>query len=251
MHPQFYDRQGRRIPEHEARDRNGIIRDGVVMRTRMMARDGAPHLRFTDARQFWDRHKDTLLVTDARALGGTEGNKPGFRILDSPLNRQAVNDAYRAYEDDLTNAWRNNPPTGSGSSGPRGVVSSNPPPGAYPYSPAAEGAACTVDGRSGRLVRQGNWLVCNPTTDARASDGEMTCPDCDGDGEIDGEECPRCEGSGEIDTDDDEYEKSEDRRSVDRRRMTIDEMRVNHARNMNRIYDQITHELQNAWRQGK
>jgi hypothetical protein len=39
----------------------------------------------------------------------------------------------------------------------------NPPPGAQPYSAAAEGTSCSIDGTAGSLVRQGNWLVCRPT----------------------------------------------------------------------------------------
>lgn len=256
---EYFDRRGRSLTAQEARDHNGIIRDGVTVRVRMQMRDSAS--QFTDARQFWDRNKATLVVTDAAALGGTKGNQPGFRILDSAVNAQDRADAYQQYNDDLTNAWRTPPPpTGAGASGPRGVVSSDPPPGAYPYSAAAEGAACTVNGRPGHLVRQGNALVCTPTTtDARTSDGSVTCPDCDGDGELDdGEECPRCEGSGEIDTDDDEYEDGQKPRrrgfpddgSRDRA-LSLDQMRASHASNMDKIYQQITHELENAWKEGK
>src|SRR5215813_2341988 len=36
------------------------------------------------------------------------------------------------------------------------------PPGAYPYSVAAEGGPCTVNGERGVLVREGNYLVCKP-----------------------------------------------------------------------------------------
>ena len=47
------------------------------MRVPAHLRDHAP--RFRDGRQFWDRHRDGLLVVDARRVGGTEGNKPGFQ----------------------------------------------------------------------------------------------------------------------------------------------------------------------------
>ena len=33
----------------------------------MLARD---NMRFGDARSYWDRNKDALLVTDARGIGG-------------------------------------------------------------------------------------------------------------------------------------------------------------------------------------
>ena len=37
------------------------------------------------------------------------------------------------------------------------------PPGAYPYTAAAEGGPCTINGEPGTLVREGNYLVCKPT----------------------------------------------------------------------------------------
>jgi hypothetical protein len=35
-----------------------------------------------------------------------QGNKPGFRVADSPINRRAVHDAHAAFVHDLENAWR-------------------------------------------------------------------------------------------------------------------------------------------------
>jgi hypothetical protein len=163
---EYFDSAGRSLTAHQARDQNGIIRDGVTVRVRMTMRDSAD--RFTDGRSFWDAHRSSLLVTDARALGGTEGNKQGFRILDSAVNRQEVNDAYRAYEDDLTNAWKVKPATGS-------------------------------------------------SAPVRNRDDERAIS-----------------GPGPRDS-----------------RMTLDQMRASHQQNMDLIYDQITHQLTNAWRAGK
>ena len=243
---EYFRRDGQPLPREQALDRNGIIRDGVVARTRMTMRDSAN--RFTDGRSFWDANRASLLVTDAAALGGTKGNQPGFRVADAPINAQDRAAAYRAYEDDLTNAWKGN----VGSS--RGT----PPPGAYPYSAAAEGTACTINGRPGRLTKAGEGLVCEPTTkDARTSDqGTMTCPDCGGNGIQAGHACPRCGGTGEVDTDNDE-EEYEDRRQVDSGKgitagsgghMTLDQMRASHQQNMDRIYADHERELREAWR---
>jgi hypothetical protein len=236
---EYFRRDGQPLSREQALDPRGILRDGVIARTRMQMRDSAS--RFTDGRSFWDANRASLLVTDARAFGGTEGNKPGFRILDSAVNAQDRANAYRDYEDDLTNAWKGN----FGSS--RGT----PPPGAYPYSAAAEGTACTVNGEPGRLVKQGAWLVCTPTTkDARTSDeGTMTCPDCGGNGIQAGHACPLCGGSGEVDLDnDDEYEDATTATTTASR--NLDQMRASHQQNMDRIYAQITNELENAWRNG-
>jgi hypothetical protein len=119
---EHFSRDGKRLSRAEALDERGIIRDGVIARTRMTMRDSAH--RFTDARRFWDANRDTLLVTDARALGGTEGNKPGWRVADSPINQQAIADAHAAYEDDLVNAWKN--PLGFGSIEQRGSQERDP-----------------------------------------------------------------------------------------------------------------------------
>ena len=250
---EYFRRDGQPLSREQALDRNGCIKDEVVARTRMTMRDSAS--RFTDGRQFWDANRASLLVTDAAALGGTKGNQPGFRVLDSAVNAQDRADAYRAYEDDLTNAWRTPPPpTGSASSGRDAV--SGAPPGAYPYTAAAEGAACTIDGRPGRLVKQGNALVCEPTTtDARTSDG-MTCPDCGGNGIQAGHACPTCGGTGEIDFDEDEEETAEASRADatttrSDRALNLDQLRASHQRNMNRLYADHERELCEAWRQGK
>jgi hypothetical protein len=62
--------------------------------------------RFTDARQFWDAERERLVITDAGATL-TNGNRPGWRVADTAINRQAKMDAYRSYHDDLVNAWKN------------------------------------------------------------------------------------------------------------------------------------------------
>ena len=43
------------------------------------------------------------------------------------------------------------------------------PPGAYPYSPEAEGTRCTINGEDGTLVREGDYLVCKPKRQAAQS----------------------------------------------------------------------------------
>ena len=247
--PAYFDRQRNPLHEKDARDSRGISKmaSGFGSRcrcaiapiaSRMVGASGTPTA--TACRSQIYEHWAAQKVTSQ-----------DFEILDSAANRQAINDAYRQYNDDLTNAWKT-PPTGVGSQGARGSLSSNPPPGAYPYSAAAEGAACTVNGRPGRLVRAGNSLVCQPTTeDARARDDSKECPFCEGTGEIDGEHCLRCGGSGEIDTDDEEETADAATATKSDRTLSLDQMRVSHARNMNRIYDQIMCELQNAWREGK
>jgi hypothetical protein len=107
MRAEFFDRHGRPLAEHGARDRNGLLRDGVIMRTHMLAKDSARRQRFADGRALFD--SGTLVISDADCTGAS-GNRPGWRVADSPVNRQALHDARSAYLSDLRNAWRN-PPT--------------------------------------------------------------------------------------------------------------------------------------------
>jgi hypothetical protein len=93
-------------------------------------------------------------------------------------------------------------------------------------------------------------------------DADTVCPDCNGDGDIDGEDCERCDGSGELDDDDDNGDNGkrlplgED----DRRTVTVDAMSaVNdvhamsaaHQQNMQRLYDAEARALSEKWKQGK
>jgi hypothetical protein len=90
MHAQYFDRSGRQLDEHEALE-DGVLKSGVVMRTRMMARDSKMP-RFTN--------EDYAL------------HRPGFRSnsndtpLDFALTRDAKIDAYAAHRDYLENSWR-------------------------------------------------------------------------------------------------------------------------------------------------
>ena len=104
---QYFDRRtGRELSAMEALS-DGVLKDGVSMWVRMTARDGAP--RFSDARSYWDQHR------------------PGFRVLDNNLGRQAIADAHAAYVHDLENART---PANSARLGGRGDGEATPTNGA-------------------------------------------------------------------------------------------------------------------------
>jgi hypothetical protein len=134
-------------------DDDTILRDGESLRVPMMLRDAdslSPLQRAVaeNSRPHWrdaaDRYFDRR-VNVRDAAGGTRGlNRPGFRI-DRRVSTDARAEAYRLYDEEIGQAYR------------------SAPPGAYPYSAAAEGTACTIDGAPGTLVREGNVLVCRPT----------------------------------------------------------------------------------------
>jgi hypothetical protein len=225
----YFDRNGRECSPTEA-TRNGVLRDGFSMRVPTVFRDS----RFADARSLWDQ--GNLRCTDARAIGGVEGCRPGFRVLDNDLGRQAIADARAAYIFDLENAWR---------TPPRDAAFGAPPYGAYPLS-AGAGNPCTIDGAAGILTRQGDVLICKPlASDARTD--ERDCPDCDGTGEIDGEDCERCDGTGELDDDDN----GDKRSSATSDRRTVDQIAADHAVAMERVYAARNREISEAWREGK
>jgi hypothetical protein len=95
----------REVPASEALDARGVLKHGYGQRVPHSMRDAAP--RFSDARSFWDAHRDGLLVVDARRIGGTEGNKPGYRVLDNDLGRAERAAAYAEVDAYRRDAWRN------------------------------------------------------------------------------------------------------------------------------------------------
>ena len=104
-------------------------------------------------------------------------NRPGYRQMtkqarDASGTTDAQRDAYRWYEDFMTNQWRGRddtlPITGAGAHRLRGAVGNHAPFGAYPFRPEAVGAECSVDGWPGHLVEVSQngerWLICKPTS---------------------------------------------------------------------------------------
>jgi hypothetical protein len=98
----YFSRDGRELSEAEALDANGIMRSGVIARVPLM----------TDGRALFDSGQ--LVVIDFDSTGSS-GNRPGWRCSDSPIHRQAVNDARAAYLHDLQTAYKN--PSGFGERG--------------------------------------------------------------------------------------------------------------------------------------
>jgi hypothetical protein len=89
----YFDKLGTEISDHDAFDRNGVLRDGVYMRVPLTMRDA---MRARDAKpQFTDGR-----TTDPLAL-----QRPGYRI---PIvnDRRVVRDAYEHYETSLVNRYR-------------------------------------------------------------------------------------------------------------------------------------------------
>jgi hypothetical protein len=193
-----------------------ILRDGHIYRT---------HLRMMDARSVGDSGPMKISTLDGKS--GVALNRPGWRcLLEDDAGAQAKQRAYDAYRRDLENSYKRpvgmgsvpGVETGQGEGSPRGSVSvPDPlgPYGLYPFTPEAVGAACTIDGRPGRLKRKGNWLICTPLDD-----------DADAD-----------------DADDTEKATSDAR--------TVAQQTRDHQNRMDRIYSAIDADLEQQWRNGK
>jgi DnaJ-class molecular chaperone len=98
------------------------------------------------------------------------------------------------------------------------------------------------------------WRGNRSCADAAA---ERLCPDCDGSGEIDGEECGSCGGTGmpayegnaeeaERNTETHHEGLGRNRRRVDHR--TVQQAMRDHQNKMADIYDKLDHELSETWR---
>jgi hypothetical protein len=147
----------RRPTIDDAFDEHGMLKDGRIARVRMSM-------------------KDAMKMRDRPTFDAAK-HRPGFRLGDGKLN-DARRAAYIEYENWITNRWhdtdQDNPPTGAGSHWPKTQSSTGEAPaGAYPYTPAAEGKSCTINGFPGHLRRKGDWLVCVPDRqDFNGSNGD-------------------------------------------------------------------------------
>jgi hypothetical protein len=100
----YFDARGDEVDAAVA-TRGGVLLSGFSLRVPVQLRDGVPRQRFADARSYWDANRDSLLVCDPARLGGAEGCRPGFRILDNGLGRAAKESALADAEAYLTGAW--------------------------------------------------------------------------------------------------------------------------------------------------
>jgi hypothetical protein len=151
--------------DDSALDEHGVLRDQHSARVPLMMRDAAsvtPVQRAiaADSAVHWrdaaDAHFGRAVKVTA-GDGSTRGlHKPGFRV-DRRVATDERAECYRLYDEEIGRAYKRD----AG------------PPGSYPYSAGAEGGACTVDGQAGRLVRQGDVLVCQPVRRAGPRDHQL------------------------------------------------------------------------------
>jgi hypothetical protein len=170
--------------EQLGENEDAILRDGQRSRVPMFLRNGAinPNLRPVQRAKAVRQQQQQTDDAVARRFGLTDGlalHRPGFRRLTDAAALARVQQAYADADIAAANAWRTRLDnseftggevrnTGTGAPGRR----PNAPPGSYPYNAAAEGTPCTINGAPGTLVRQGNWLVCQPRRRQDAADAK-------------------------------------------------------------------------------
>ena len=172
-----------KLEEEGAFDSRGLLKDGHSTTIKMYMKDGSINPNLTATQRAKAAQQTQTQDAVARRFGLTDGlqlHRPGFRRVTDAAALERVQEAYRAYDSADAAAYKQTrdynehtggDPTRTGAGAPnRG---SGAPPGSYPYSAAAEGTSCTVNGAAGVLVRQGNWLVCKPRSqDAAAFDSK-------------------------------------------------------------------------------
>jgi hypothetical protein len=82
----------------------------------------------------------------------------------------------------------------------------------------------------------------------KCGDQESVCPDCDGDGDIDGEQCDRCGGDGTVSEADDKSRFGSRNEGGDPDPTSDSRTRDQHRQTMDRLYAERDAELANAWR---
>jgi hypothetical protein len=125
-------------------DGRGPLRDGERLRTPLHLMDGVQR----------EVARHAARITDAMGESGPALRRPGYRISDAFQRDWSV---YDAYDEAVSCLWENNPPTGDGSSGPRG---------------AQPGDSCTLDGKRGHLRMIDGELKC--VVDASGNDSAMS-----------------------------------------------------------------------------
>jgi hypothetical protein len=221
----------REVAAEEALDERGLLRSGFGRRVPYAMRDAAP--RFA-----WDQHRASLLVVDARRIGGTEGNKPGYRIFDADVGRAAKEAAYAEHEAYLRDAWRTPPPDAGFGALDKKIKK-------YNARGQEEGYFEETEKDDAASVGDARKKEEPPVT------GRSKCPECDGRGVVHGKYCQGCGGDGWVDDKDDDDNGKRQQLDPASDRRTVDQMARDHSVAMEQVYAARNREISDAWREGK
>ena len=140
-------------------DARGILRDGHKVRIPLYVADSA-RASAPGSLVMYDVPPRPA-AADSRPTFDASLHRPGWRtgVVDAAAE-QRLAAAYAEYDAYMNSRWCSDQQT--------------KPAGAYPLS-AGEGSQCTSNGQDGRLVREGDWLVCKPnrSTDALPVTGDV------------------------------------------------------------------------------
>ena len=142
--PQHYcDRAGNAVTADQALDAAGNLRNGFGMRIPLQMCDSMQRSVAEDGRRGLRFEPDQRMQAAQNVVDQLEGRDEMLRRMYRDGRAEA--DKARA---EMIRDMASGREAG--------------PPGAYPYSAAAEGTKCTINGEDGTLVMQGDWLVCKP-----------------------------------------------------------------------------------------
>ena len=187
-----HDPLGRLQSEYEEEEEeygDALLKDGQTLRVPLYLKDGTINPRLTPTQRGKAEYNQQLADAQARKFGLQDAlqlHRPGFRRNTDSAALERSQQAYAAYDAADAAAYKQTrdysehtggDPARTGAGAP--AKGSGAPAGAYPYSAAAEGTSCTINGAPGVLVRQGNSLVCQPrrSQDAAAFDAKQAAYD--------------------------------------------------------------------------
>jgi len=190
-------------------DDDDIVKDGERVRVPMFAMDSVQR----------SVARSSVRVTDGSGKGGLNLHRPGFRIAANDARKTTT---VRDPRGRLKETWETEEEEEDGRT-----------------SDAMRARDAAYRDYENRLVN-----AYKGKHDAAPVTEEGICPDCNGEGEINGEVCRRCEGTGEIDEDEpDTIVAREDHRSIGQR------MR-DHQQRMNDEYSRYDNWVCSQWRRG-
>lgn len=178
-------RDGRIVAADEALDARGILRDGYGMRAPMLMLDALQRSvagdRKVQARDPMGREAGTYEEEEPdeddeprrkrkRRMGDafTDSRGVAFAADARLAAAQRAVDHLQGRDEMLRQMYRDGRSTSHSArqnmitDGTSAWDAKPPPAGAYPYSAAAEGNPCTIDGAPGTLQKRGDALICVP-----------------------------------------------------------------------------------------
>lgn len=108
MRHSFHDtRTGAEVDEHTALDERGCIRDGIIMRTKLLLMDGVPIERDTFVPLSDQQKSDAIAARNAKLSNAWRNPAPlADNHASTHVEQRDTGDVYERYDRRLSDAWR-------------------------------------------------------------------------------------------------------------------------------------------------